>query len=134
MILDGITAIDTLQARMQYLQVRQSLIAQNVANADTPGFTSKDLKPFGDNFEAALASASRLSNTQAGHMVASRGALSEAELDRQHEGWALAPNGNSVVLEQEMIKAAETRAAYEMSSLVFSKHVAMTKAAFGARG
>lgn len=133
MILDGITVIDTLHARMNYLQVRQSLIAQNVANADTPGVQAKDLSPFAANFTSALHQAASMARTDGAHMAANPDTQGEAKLDRQHEGWELAPNGNSIVLEQEMIKSHETRAAYEMSNLVFSKHVAMTRAALGSR-
>lgn len=133
MILDGISMIDTVKARMNYLQVRQSLIAQNVANADTPGVRAKDLAPFADNFTDTLAKAAQMAKTNTAHLAANPQTQGEAKLDRQHEGWELAPNGNSIVLEQEMIKANETRAAYELSNLVFSKHVAMTRAAFGPR-
>lgn len=133
MILDGITMVDTLKARMNYLQVRQSLIAQNVANADTPGVQAKDLAPFAANFEKTLAQAANMARTNASHITANPDTQGQTKLDRQHEGWELAPNGNSIVLEQEMIKANDTRAAYEMSNLVYSKHVAMTRAAFGSR-
>src|SRR5277367_4372454 len=46
MTLDDVPLFATLKSRLNYLADRQQVIAQNVANSDTPGFTPKDLKPF----------------------------------------------------------------------------------------
>ncbi len=134
MILDGVMSVEVLRQRMDYLQTRQTLIAQNVANADTPGFQTRDLKAFGESFDNALARAQELARTDGAHIARMPGAVGEAREDRRHEGWERAPDGNDVVLEQEMIKSHETRAAYEMSNLLIAKHASMTRMAFGGRG
>src|SRR4051812_3541360 len=41
-----------LRGRLGYLAERQRVIAENVANSDTPGFLPKDLKPF--SFDAQV--------------------------------------------------------------------------------
>ena len=46
MDLGDIPLFAMLRGRLGYLSQRQQVIAQNVANADTPGFTPTDLKPF----------------------------------------------------------------------------------------
>src|SRR5262245_4640307 len=110
-----------LRGRLGYLSERQRLIAENVANADTPGFAPKDLKPF--SFQAQVnastaAGAVAMKVSQPGHMVPQsqqaqrrfpgatiksvRAADSETTLD-----------GNSVVLEEEMMKMSEARMNYD---------------------
>ncbi len=134
MILDGVMSVTILQQRMDYLQARQALIAQNVANADTPGFQTKDLRPFAESFDKALLRAQELARTSAAHIERSPGATGDPREDRQYDGWEQGPDGNDVVLEQEMIKAQDTRASYEMANLLVSKHVTMTRMAFSVRG
>src|SRR5205085_1062488 len=46
MPLDDIPLFGMLRSRLGYLSERQRLIAQNVANADTPGYRPQDLRPF----------------------------------------------------------------------------------------
>src|SRR4051812_28496407 len=46
MDLSGIPLFSVLQSKLGYLSEREKVIAQNVANASTPGFTPNDLKPF----------------------------------------------------------------------------------------
>ena len=46
MTLDDIPVFAMLRNRLGYLADRQQMIAQNVANSDTPGYTPRDLRPF----------------------------------------------------------------------------------------
>src|SRR5271170_4696396 len=48
MDLNGIPLFSLLQNKLGYLGERERIIAQNVANSSTPGFTPRDLKPFSD--------------------------------------------------------------------------------------
>ena len=52
MDLSQIPLFAMLRGRLGYLSQRQQVIAQNVANSDTPGFLPKDLTPF--SFQAKL--------------------------------------------------------------------------------
>src|SRR6185312_247987 len=63
-----------LKERMGWLSARQNTLAQNVANADTPGYTARDLKPL--DFKDILNGATRstqftpgLSTTNAHHIA-----------------------------------------------------------------
>ena len=40
-----IPLLSMLKDRMSWLSARQSVLSQNVANADSPGYTAHDLKP-----------------------------------------------------------------------------------------
>ena len=46
MTLDDIPLFSALRSKLGYLADRQRVIAENVANADTPGYTAQDMRPF----------------------------------------------------------------------------------------
>lgn len=130
MIIDGVGLFNMINQRMDYLRVRHSLIAQNVAHADTPGYASKDLKPF----KAILngASAPTLAATNNAHLSATR-TSGEYREDARYEGWEVSPSENSVLLEEEMIKAADSARDYQTAASVMRKHLTMLRAAMNTR-
>lgn len=129
MIIDGVGLFNLINQRMDYLRVRHSLIAQNVAHADTPGYAASDLKPF----KAALAGAApELSQTNSAHLAASKTAGAYRQ-DTSYDGWEVSPSENSVLLEEEMIKAADSARDYQMASTVMRKHLTMLRAALSTR-
>lgn len=93
---------------------RHSLIAENVANADTPGYRAKDLEPF--------AAALRRAGTDGEGPAAAR------RLTAVSPG-AASPNGNTVSLEDQMLRAGEAARAGEIATTVFTKTIAMLRAA-----
>ncbi|WP_425450268.1 flagellar basal body protein [Virgifigura deserti] len=127
----GIGLFKLASSRLSYLATRHQTIAENVSNASTPGFVSRDLKPF----EAALKEAEvRLARTQPGHM----GLGSAAEdgrfgVDSDAPVWEVTPSGNSVVLEQEMLKASETVASYSLVSNLYKSSHSMLKLAISSQ-
>ncbi len=98
-----------------WLAARQSVVAQNVANANTPGYKTADLKPF----EAALQTASLdLATTSPAHFSTgeSQGGLaSEVNAAEDTETFF---SGNDVSLEQEMIKSGEINRAYSLNAAI----------------
>jgi flagellar basal-body rod protein FlgB len=95
----------------QWLSVRQSAIAQNVVNANTPGYQAVDVTPFERVLEQAKFDAN------AGADGVPRAALQAGK------SVEVKPSGNSVSLEQELIKADEVNRAYALNtSIVKSFH------------
>jgi flagellar basal-body rod protein FlgB len=136
MDLGGIPLFSMLRERLGYLSERQRVIAENVSNSDTPGFTPSDMKPFTVHTGAAapLAMAKTQAVTQPGHMAAPgasrrtsykpvRGRDSETTLD-----------GNSVVLEEEMLKMADARMSYDAAIGFYQKSLNMLRLAVRAPG
>lgn len=126
-----------LRSRMGYLSERQRVIAENVANASTPSFTPSDLKPFSftSKLQAATAggaaSATGVSVTQPGHMQppgASKvgGATVKAVKKKDSETTL---DGNSVVLEEEMMKLTEARMDYDAAVGFYQKSLDILKMA-----
>ncbi|WP_295556031.1 flagellar basal body rod protein FlgB [uncultured Hyphomicrobium sp.] len=92
----------------RWLSVRQSVVAQNVANVNTPGYKALDVEPF----EAVLNSTGvEMSKTEAQHMSPVSGAGSDAETEEKGK-WQVVHSGNSVSLEEQMLKASEVSGAY----------------------
>lgn len=97
-----------------WLTVRQSAIAQNVANANTPGFKAQDVKPFESTLEAmSLAMAS----PRPGHMTYTPAAGARTQVNPE-EGAEVLHSGNTVNLESEMSKAGEVNRAYALNTSV----------------
>jgi flagellar basal-body rod protein FlgB len=121
-----------LKAKMGWLSERQRLLSQNVANADTPRYTPKDLQS--PDFEQALreqvaGGTVRLATTNPMHIASTSKAIvgkpihvRDKETDAQ---------GNSVSLEEEMIKVADTQAQYQAASNLYAKALTMMKTAIG---
>jgi flagellar basal-body rod protein FlgB len=115
-----------LRSRLGYLSQRQKVIAQNVANSDTPGFAPSDLKPFSFHAQPAdgTAAAGVQAMTQPGHMQLGGGAKTGAgggfkSLKTKDSETTL--DGNSVVLEEEMMKMSEARMNYEAAVSFYQK-------------
>jgi flagellar basal-body rod protein FlgB len=94
--------------RIGYLSTRQSLIAGNVANANTPSFRAQDLKPFAATLqETALT----MSVTNAAHMTPGVQGI-DAPRAREADAADATVSGNSVDIEAEMVKLGETSRDY----------------------
>jgi len=123
-----------LRARMGYLSERQRVIAQNVANASTPGFAPQDLKPF--NFKAQMeaasqANASTLAVTQPGHMQSksAKAGTAAAVKPIKVQDSETTLDGNSVVLEEEMMKMTQARMDYDAAVGFYQKSLDILKLA-----
>lgn len=127
-----------LRGRLNYLTQRQQVIAENVANADTPGFAPRELTPF--EFQARMQAAQvadprAMAATEPGHMAPPHAGLgpdaakpivthdSETRLD-----------GNSVVLEEEMMKMGQARMDYDAAITFYQKALSLIRLAARAPG
>lgn len=96
----------------RWLSVRQSVIAQNIAHVNTPGFKAMDVEPF----EAVLnATGLKMQKTQASHLSPVSGAGSDADAHEDAK-WHVVHSGNSVSLEEQLFKASETTGAYSRNT------------------
>lgn len=119
----GIVKPDGLADRMRWLQARARTISENVANADTPGFTPRDAVPASDQGRRPAA-------THPQHIGAGAGrGVGTADAPR----FETRPNGNAVSLEDEMLKLAETQMEYQMLTGLYQRSMATLKTALGRR-
>ena len=133
MQVDDLPLMSMLKDKMSWLSKRQELLAQNVASADVPGYTPRDLKAM--NFEDTLRSTAMaartggLTTTNPRHIAMTTHATSFEQTESRDV--AALPNGNSVSLEQEMIKVADTQAQYQAATNIYAKAIGMMKTAIG---
>ena len=113
--MDPINFFSLASQQNRWLSVRQSVIAQNVANVNTPGFKALDVEPF----EAILDSTGiEMRKTRPNHLSPS--GLSGKEAETEENGkWQVVHSGNSVALEEQMLKAGEVAGAYARNTSVF---------------
>jgi flagellar basal-body rod protein FlgB len=104
---------------------RMGIIARNIANADTPGFQAMDLPSFAETYQDRE---SEMLATRAGHFSSAEQPL-EPQL-RRAKG-AGAPNGNTVSLEQEMVKTASVRQDHEMALAIYRNTSDIIRASLG---
>lgn len=100
---------------------KQAIVAQNVANSDTPGYVARDIPAFKTAFEPSTA-ASQQRVTRVAHMNGSSGQM--GMLDPQEGRFESTPNGNQVSLEMEMLKSVDAKRQHDRAIAIY-KH-AMT--------
>ena len=101
------------QAMAAQSGARMAVIAQNVANADTPGYKAKDVPAFA---EVYAAEGQHMRATRPGHLnAASPSGTTIPDIAKGNES----PNGNSVSLEAEMVKSVEARQNHEMALAIY---------------
>lgn len=124
-----------LKQRMNWLSTRQTVLSQNIANADTPGFRPSDVKElnFDDYLPAAKGNAAplRMDRTSSGHL--SRDGLKPGEIaeEKDRNPYEVSPSGNSVVLEEQMMQVGKTGTDYQTMTSLYRKQVSMMKTVLG---
>ena len=123
-----------LGAKMDYLGQRQRVIAQNVANADTPNYRPNDLKPA--DFSSMLKSVSpsqsvKINATNPMHMGPAGSDGVNAKEAAQKTVYEVAPAGNSVIMEEQMLNSGRTVMDYNLMTSLYQKNVDMIKIALG---
>ena len=119
-----------LRARLDHLSERQRLIAENIANASTPGYRPRDVDTAG--FERLLASSAggrglTMMRTDPAHMAPGGASMSTSIVTRDDSETTI--DGNAVVLEEQMSRAAETRMAFETSIALYQKGLDLVRMA-----
>ncbi|MCR8724371.1 FlgB family protein [Frigidibacter sp. ROC022] len=110
----------------RYAGDRQAQLARNVANADTPGYRARDLAPFAESLGAASAPAMRATRPQ--HIVSTGGFLDWQTVDAPD---AVSPNGNTVSLEDQMLKSAEVRQSHDLALAVYGQALSILRTSIG---
>ena len=114
----------TSMAMARHAGQSQALTAQNMANADTPGYRAREMP----DFAAALRDASGGQRaTRAGHMNGAHGMREEPVLRRA----ATDPNGNTVSLEAEMIAAVNADRQHSRALAIYRSGLTILRASLG---
>ena len=144
MDLNGVPFFALMRERMNWLDRRQQVIATNVANADTPGYVARDLRPFEEALGRHGGSASAMGGASSGGMLPlaltngahiSPGGAAASPFRTQNSGdTETTLNGNRVVLEDEMVRMGEARMNYEAAVGFYQRALGMLRTAARAPG
>jgi len=133
MPINDLSTLSMLRTKMQWHQERQRVLAENVSNSNTPNFKPRDLVE--PKFEAGSgavggsAGSLPMARTSTSHIVA-EGADPTFEQNRR-VGFQTRPAGNSVNLEEEMLKTSANQMDYAAVTSLYSKSLHLLKTAIG---
>ena len=129
MDVNSLPIMTAIKKRMSWLNNNQKVISENIANADTPEYMAKELKK--QDFSSLVESVGAKNNSGVGSLRQAPGAKHEfapmgggsdkhtaVESDTE-----VSPTGNSVVLEEEMIKMADNQMQYNLAINLYRKNI-----------
>lgn len=117
-MLSNVKMLNVMAAMAQHSASRHAVIADNIANSDTPNYIAKDVRPFADVFRQAEQEGVRAQDVAAQTIM-------------MDTGGAASPNGNTVSLEQQMMLSTQNKADHDMALAVYKKTLDMMKMAIG---
>lgn len=111
--------------RMAWAQRRQELLAQNIANASTPGWKARDLKPFAAVLAGRTMQVKPL-RTDPAHLASAQSDPAAVLLRGER-----APDGNTVKLDEQLSRVAETETTHTMVANIYTKYMSFFRMALG---
>jgi len=132
MAISDLPIFSMLRTRMNWHQERQRLLAENVANADTPQYRPRDLAPLDFGRQVQQASGQlQLALTSPSHL-SSPSAVGGFATERPGK-YDVRPAGNAVNLEDEMMKVAANQMDHQAAISLYSRSMGLLKTAIGKR-
>ncbi|MDQ7069365.1 MAG: FlgB family protein [Rhodobacterales bacterium] len=115
-------------ALMKHSATRQNVLAQNIANSDTPGYQARDLGAFRDLYQSD-GSDTGLRATRARHLNGSSSMFQSAVA--VVDGNVANPNGNTVSLEEEMMKAVDAQRQHQRAVTIYKSSLGILRSVIG---
>jgi len=125
---DRLEIFNMAQGLATHASARQSKIATNVANADTPGFRAQDIAPFEDSYRVKGGGGHMRSTRAEHHLTEDAGPYSAHAIDRPGPS---SPNGNTVSLETEMVNAVEVKQSHELALTIYQTSLGILRTSLG---
>jgi flagellar basal-body rod protein FlgB len=122
-----------LAEKMKWHQARQTLLAENVANASTPNYVGRDLAPlsFEDNLPSVSSASFDMTTTQPGHIKVISASSGDGFSAQAQSGFEVTPEGNAVDVEDEMTKVASNEMDYQTVTSLYTRSLQLLKTALG---
>ncbi len=134
MTIENISLFQAMNAKMNYLAERQKVISQNVANADTPGYMSQDLRKV--DFSKMVDNISKnkmhvaMETSNPMHQAAPDQSPNP-KMAKSKSPYEVKPDGNSVVLEEQMVKASDVQMNYTLMLNLYRDSADMIRTSLG---
>jgi flagellar basal-body rod protein FlgB len=117
---------DLAERRLAWLDQRQAVLAQNIANVSTPGWVPKDLPSFAASLAAEMGTG--LARTEPGHLAGTADDILAGVTPRPT---GRAPDGNAVALDQQLAEVADSQSAQELVTSIYKTYNSMFATALG---
>ena len=134
MDLDEFALFKMSKERMNWAARRQEILAKNIANSDTPKYMARDIgeTKFKDVLKDAPSAMTTVTNSK--HLQGPAVDTNSYRPIKDQRPYEVAPNGNGVVIEQQMMKVSETKGRHELAANLYQKHLKMLKTSMGRGG
>ncbi len=134
MSLNDMGLFKMIARRLDYFGQRQTVLAQNVANANTPDYRPRDLEPF--DFRMALRDTRsfRPTTTHEAHLSGTVRGQGPAGVSEDRHPYETKPDGNAVILEEQILKVSQTAMDHGVVSGLYRKQMNMLRSALGGGG
>lgn len=132
MSMGNLALFQGMKQKMDWLAQRHTVLAENIANADTPGYRARDLKPL--DFRAMVKETPRvnMAATAASHLT---GIRRESEFrvnqERAKSAYEISINQNAVSLENQLTNVSQNQADFRLASSLYRQNVTLMKLAIG---
>jgi flagellar basal-body rod protein FlgB len=130
--LSDIPILSMLRTKMEWHQARQKVLAENVANADSPAFRPHDLVALDFDRRNQPLTAVSLTRTESNH-IAGAGESNSPFRSKTPGGYEIRPTGNAVSLEDEMMKVAANQMDFQAATTLYTHSLNLIKTALGKR-
>jgi flagellar basal-body rod protein FlgB len=126
---DKLSVVALAKGRMDWVAKRQEVLSENISNANTPKYIPHDLKPF--DFKAALgnATASSVQVAVTSPMHVQPVVADPTSVIASKKTFESSPDGNAVVLDEQMDKLGQAKTAYDVAASLFQKQFKMLRTA-----
>ena len=126
---EDLTLVGMAKRAMDWVAKRQDVLSQNIANSDTPGYIPSDLKDL--NFDNVLHKVNQPTinptATDPRHVIPK---LTDPNVvQKQTKDYESSPDGNAVILEEQMNKVGESTTKYEQVTALFQKNIGLLRTA-----
>jgi flagellar basal-body rod protein FlgB len=135
-MLENINLFNGITDKMAFANQRQRVLAQNISNADTPGYAPSDIKT--PDFAKVLGvsqsgHAKQLSmETTQGNHIAHRQQIGDNKnlaAQQQRHTYEISPAGNAVNLEEQMMMASRNNMDYQLATNLYNKNLEILRSA-----
>ena len=130
MALSSISLFSALADKMRWHQARQGVLAENIANADTPGYIERDLTPFSFADQMKSVATVTTATTSPTHFSVSSGGGNDG-FSSESSPFEITPSGNGVTLEDEMMKVSGNDMDYQTVTALYTRSMAILLTAIG---
>jgi flagellar basal-body rod protein FlgB len=128
--MEPIRLLDVASQQAHWLATRQAVIAENVANINSPGYVARDVKPFSEVLDTTQL---QLAATNPSHITLT-GAAVPSESLKPSDNWEVTNSGNSISVEQQMMEAGDVNRAYSLNTNIVKAFHGMLMSSVKASG